>query len=170
MTAARVRMVGCLELSRINALIDRAVSSWETPDRVKRLALPVYRYSSEDLTHMWLMAAESRDGRLLGVAALEEADEKDLPEPGPGLLLHGIFVDPDAMGLGVGRVLLETSAGIARAMGCSGLLVKAVRQSRGFFERCGLVACPAVCDTDYPYRYWMPAGAVKTATPVPELG
>jgi GNAT superfamily N-acetyltransferase len=148
-----------LDLPAINSVIEQALASWDTAERVKRLALPVYRYQPEDLDHMWLLAAESTGGELVGVAALEEADGADLPQTGPGLLLHGIYVRPEAMGMGIGGRLVEVSAGIVRALGYDGLLVKSVRQSRGFFERCGLRALHQRGDKDYPYRYWLPAGS-----------
>jgi GNAT superfamily N-acetyltransferase len=151
----RIRIAGRLDLPAINSIIDQAVTSWNTTERVKRLALPAYRYHQDDIDHMWLLAAEGRDGALAGVAALEEADGADLPVPGYGLLLHGLYVKPEAMGIGAGRALLETSAGICREMGYPGLLVKAIRHSRGFFEHCGLQACQSVRDTDYPHRYWL---------------
>lgn len=154
----RVRIAGRLDLPAVNALIERAMTTWDTTERMRRLALPVYQYRQDDVDHMWLLAAEARDGALAGVAVLEEADNAGLPVPGGGLLLHGIYVTPDAMGMGIGRALLESSAGIARALGREGLLVKAIRQSRGFFERCGLHALPALEESDYPYRYWLGTG------------
>jgi GNAT superfamily N-acetyltransferase len=150
----RIRIASTLELPGVNAIIDQAMATWDTTERVKRLAGPVYRYSPADLDNMWVMVAENGDEALAGMAALEEADENDQPVPGRGLLLHGIFVAPGAMGQGVGRALVGASTGIAREMGYRGLLVKAVRQSRGFFERCGLTACDRVDNSDYPYRYW----------------
>ena len=162
--ALKIRIASALELPAVNMIIDMAVATWDTTDRVKRLAGPVYRYSPGDFDNMWVMVAEDDDGVLLGMAALEEADKDDLPVPGRGLLLHGIFITPVAMGRGVGRALMETSAGIALQMGYRGLLVKAVRQSRGFFERCGLSACDPVDDSDYPHRYWCEmAGGSRTA-------
>ena len=155
MSIFRIRIAGRLDLPVVNAIVEQALSSWTTTERVKRLALPIYQYQQEDLDHMWLLVAESQDGSLAGVAALEEADKQDLPQHEYGLLLHGIYVRPKFMGQGVGGQLLEASAGIARSLGSGGLLVKAVRQSIGFFERYGLQAIRATRSSDYPHRYWL---------------
>ena len=159
----RIRIAGKLDLPYINTIIDRAVSSWDTTERVKRLATTVHRYRPDDINHMWLLAAERHDGVLVGVAALEEADDTDMPSAGHGVLLHGIYVEPEAMGSGVGKALLNASAGIALHMGYRGLLVKAVRQSTGFFEHCGMLKCHAERDSDYPYRYWLSTGPHDSA-------
>ena len=163
MPTHRLRIAGRLDLPAINTVIDLAIASWGVAERVKRLALPIYRYRQEDLDHMWLLAAEALDGVLSGVAALEEADSPDCPGPARGVLLHGIFVKPEAMGAGVGGQLLTASAGVAGALSYDGLLIKSVRQSRGFFERCGLQALPAANPNDYPYRYWLSTGAMPTS-------
>ena len=151
----RIRIAGRLDLPAVNAIIEQSLRSWTTTERVKRLALPIYRYQQEDLDHMWLLVAKSQEGNLAGVAALEEADKQDLPQQDNGILLHGIYVKPQFMGRGVGGELLEASAGIARSLGYRGLLVKAVRQSTGFFERYGLQAIRATSSSDYPHRYWL---------------
>jgi len=165
----KVRIAGKLDLPAINAVVAAAVASWDTTERVKRLALPVYRYRQEDLDHMWLLASEGLDGALLGCAALEEADSADIPARGRSLLLHGVYVTPEYSGVGVGRQLLAASAGIARSLGYEGLLIKSVRQSRGFFDRCGLQSLPAERATDYPYRYWLPTGPTPHPTLEPDL-
>jgi GNAT superfamily N-acetyltransferase len=162
-----VRIAGKLDLPSLNVIIRQAVGSWEATERVKRLAVPVYQYRQEDLDHMWLLAAEGSDRRLLGLAALEEADGVDLPTGGPGLLLHGIYVKPAAMGGGIGGQLVAASAGITRALGCDGMLVKSVRHSCGFFERCGMHCLPRVESGDYPYRYWLPGEGGSVSLPAP---
>ncbi len=159
MTACRIRIAGKPDLPAINVVIAAALTSWESTERVKRLALPVYRYQQADLDHMWMFVAEGEDGDIAGVAALEEADPGDLPVPGYGLLLHGIFVKPGAMGAGIGQRLLRAGAGVTRELGYEGLLVKSVRQSMGFFEHCGLETLKATSGTDYPYRYWLSTAA-----------
>ncbi len=164
MSDFRIRIAGKLDLPVINTVIDRAVTSWDTTERAKRLATTVHRYRPDDIGHMWLLAAERHDGVLVGVAALEEADDTVMPVAGHGLLLHGIYVDPEAMGSGVGKALLHASSGIAFDMGYAGLLVKAVRQSRAFFEHCGMRACHAERDSDYPYRYWLSTGCNACGT------
>lgn len=68
--------------------------------------------------------------RPLGVVRLDpvEANEADL-----GLL----FVDPAAMGRGVGRALVERAISEARASGCRRLTILADPQAAPFYERLG---------------------------------
>ena len=154
----QVRIVGRMHLPAINAIVEQSVASWDATERVKRLAVPRYQYRREDMDHMWFMAAEASDGKLLGFTALEEAVSADVPALGTGLLMHGLYVEPARMGSGIGTHLLRAGAGVADALGYDGMLVKSVRQSRRFFERCGLRALRAEKATDYPYRYWLAFG------------
>ena len=48
------------DLDAINGVIEAAVMSWQLPERVKRLALPSYRYNAMDLKYFSLAVAERR--------------------------------------------------------------------------------------------------------------
>jgi GNAT superfamily N-acetyltransferase len=144
------------DLDRINALIGRAVMTWALPERVKRLALPSYRYHGQDLEHLRLLVVEEDAAAVVGVAAWEPAEARDCPQGRRGLLLHGLYVDPDRQGLGLGSRLLAAAASAARDQRYDGLLVKAQADARGFFRARGLK--PLACedpDRDYPNRFWM---------------
>lgn len=145
------------DLDLANAVIERAVMTWDLPERVKRLAMATYRYTEQDLEHLQLVLAEATDGRVLGVAAWEDADPKDTPDGCHGLLLHGIYVDPTVHRGGVGTHLLAAAEVAAREQAMEGVLVKAQRGAEGFFVARGFrkltVRDPA---RDYPHRLWKP--------------
>lgn len=144
------------DLERINALIGRAVMTWALPERVKRLARPSYHYDRQDLEHLRILVAEEGAATLIGVTAWESAEARDCPGGQRGLLLHGLYVDPDRQGLGLGSRLLAAAASAARDQRYDGLLVKAQTDARGFFQARGLE--PLACDDperDYPSRFWM---------------
>ena len=144
------------DLDQINALVGRTVMTWSLPERVKRLALPIYHYDPQDMEHLCILVAEEGAAVLVGVAAWEPADPRDCPQGRRGLLLHGLYVDPDCQGLGLGSRLLAAAADAAREQGYDGLLVKAQADAVGFFRARGLE--PLACedpDRDYANRFWM---------------
>ncbi|MEW5967716.1 MAG: GNAT family N-acetyltransferase [Pseudomonadota bacterium] len=154
--AVRVRPARVDDLPAINAIVERAVMTWQLADRVKRLSLPSYRYHALDFVHMHLVVAEDAHGTLLGVAAWDDADARDTPAWQRGLLLHGLYVDPSQHRSRIGSRLLDTAAAAARAGGCDGLLVKAQADANGFFAARGLERLPVNDPArDYPHRYWL---------------
>lgn len=152
--ALRLREAGSADLPALNAVIEHAVMRWNLPERVKRLALPAYRYNLHDLDALQLWLAEDDSG-VVGVAAWEAADARDVAPGQHGLLLHGLYVAPDRQGQGVGKQLLASAVNAARVHGFDGIVVKAQADARGFFEAQGFVAM-AVLDTgrDYRHRLW----------------
>lgn len=151
----RIRPATSADLAAINRVVEDAVMTWKLPERVKRLALPSYRYHAHDLRHQRLLVAELPAAGILGVAALEEAAAKDLPAACSGLMLHGLYVSPAWQGRGIGTRLIEAAFALCRQTGHQGLLVKAQPDAAAFFQARGLqplaVRDP---DRDYPYRFW----------------
>ncbi len=151
-----LRPAGVSDLDRVNALIGRAVMTWALPERVKRLASPSYRYQPPDLEWLQILMAQDGPANLCGVAAWEQAAPHERPKGGRGLLLHGLYVDPDRQGQGLGTHLLTAAATAAREQGYDGLLVKAHADALGFFRARRLQEI-AVEDPmrDYPSRFRM---------------
>ncbi len=155
-----IRPARLADLPAINRVVERAVMTWRLPERVKRLALPSYRYHTHDLDHQRMLVAVAADAAIVGVAALEEADPRDLPAPVPAQLLHGLYVEPDWQGRGIGTRLLEAALATCRATASDGLLVKAQPDAVGFFQARGLERLPVRDpDRDYPHRYWAPVAS-----------
>ena len=144
------------DLDAINKVIERAVHTWKLPERVKRLAMSSYLYNEHDLHHLHIELAEDRAAGVIGVAAWESAAARDCPTGRRGLLLHGLYVDPDSQGRGTGTRLLSAAAEAAREQDYDGLLVKAQADAEGFFRSQGLQQL-AVADAerDYPHRFWL---------------
>lgn len=134
-----------------------AVMDWQLPERVKRLALPSYRYNELDLDHLEVLVAGTADGAILGVAACEPASPAELPAQRTGLLLHGIYVQPGEQGQGIGRLLLQAIEALVRQRSLDGLLVRAQPDARGFFEGQGMTLLDSGDPArNYQYRYWKP--------------
>jgi GNAT superfamily N-acetyltransferase len=151
----RLRIGTAEDLPAINRVIDAAVMGWDLPERVKRLALPGYRYEAHDLEFLELIVATDAQDRIVGVAGCEPADPADTPEGRHALLLHGLFVLPELQRHGIGRRLLREAERRAQSGGFDSLLVKAQREASAFFTAQGMDALP-VQDSrrDYAHRYW----------------
>jgi GNAT superfamily N-acetyltransferase len=149
------------DLEGINRVIEAAVMTWHLPERVKRLSLPGYRYSSLDLEHLEIVIAEDDRQHTLGVAAWEPAEDGDAPAGKKALLLHGIYVDPPQHHRGIGRLLFSAAEHAVRNQDCDGLLVRAQQGANGFFIAQGMerlhVDSPA---RQYANRFWKSRTAI----------
>ena len=150
-----LRPASPLDLLAVNGVIESAIHTWEVPARVKRLCVPLYRYSEHDLDFLDLVVAEAERIGIVGVAAWEQADAGDAPTGHSALLLHGIYVAPDQHRLGVGTRLFEAAEMAASLSGFDGVLVKAQPGAGDFFRALGLERVPVHdCCRDYPHRFW----------------
>ena len=155
--AIDIRPAHADDLAALNGVVERAFMTWPLPDRVKRLSLPSYRYHPHDLQHLQIVVARDGPRDIVGVAAWEAADPRDLPNGQRGLLLHGLYVDPPHMHHGIGSRLLDAALAAARQHAYDGLLVKAKAEAGGFFAARGMTLLPVVDrERDYPHRYWQP--------------
>ena len=106
-------------LDAINQIIELAIMGWQLPERVKRLALPSYRYSKLDLRYFTLVVAESNDS-IIAVAAWD-TDSHQVSEDRNGLLLHGIYVHPEHQRYGIGGRLVKELENVARKQNMDGV-------------------------------------------------
>jgi GNAT superfamily N-acetyltransferase len=148
---------GPRQLERINQIVTAAIGTWQLPERVRRISLPLYRYSESDLQYMQLVIArDGRHGEIVGLATVEAAEASDFPYR-EALLLHGIYVDPRYHRRGVGSRLLRAAEALAEAGEASGLLVRAQPDAVDFFDASGYHRLPIEDPLrDYAYRYWKP--------------
>ncbi len=160
-THLRLRRAQDDDLQTVNSLIGRAIQSWDLPERVKRISVPIYLYRANDLEFMQLTLAEDPDGQAVGIAAWELAGARDAPRGRSALLLHGIYVDPDLHRCGIGSRLLDAAVQAAANEYCDGLVAKAHNDAVPFFEALGLDRLPVEnTDRDYPHRFWYPTRRV----------
>lgn len=146
-----VRKADLLDMKDINQVIQSAIMNWPMPDRVKRLSVPVMRYSEHDLKFYEVFVATIH-AEVIGVAAWDAAPNKSLPN-GKGGLFHGLYVAPAVQGQGVGKSLMDAVFKDARTRNISGLLIRAQRVSRNFFEHHQMQPL-ATNDHEYPCQYW----------------
>lgn len=157
-TAFAIRSGTEKDLPRINDIVEACVLTWDIPERVKRLSMSSYLYTAIDLDHQTLLVAEDQASDITGVAAIETAESADLPSGTSGLLLHGLYVNPDFQRQGIARQLLDSVISRVKSEDLDGLLVKAQFDALGFFEAQGFSALPVKdAKRDYPYRLWLAA-------------
>lgn len=140
------------DLLAINAVIASAVASWPLSERLKRHAAPVLQYDGVDFKHMQMIVCRHQR-RLVGVAGVDDNLVK-VDSTRRAITLHGIYVAQSAQGYGIGRRLLVAVETSSAALAAGGIVVKAERVSRGFFESCGFEHHAPRGDNDYPYWYW----------------
>ncbi len=152
----KIRFAKDSDLEQANAVIARAIMTWDLPARTRRLIRPLYQYDEHDLRHLTMMVAENASGDIVGVATWEPANSSDTPGGRKGLLLHGIYVSPECHRFGIGGRMIERALHTARRAGCAGVLAKSNRSAREFYQATGWqllkVENP---DRDYPYRFWL---------------
>jgi N-acetylglutamate synthase-like GNAT family acetyltransferase len=157
MTATEIslRRAGTKDLVAINKIIDAAIMTWDLPERVKRLSLPSYHYKQHDLETLEIIVAEKGTQQIVGIAAWEPANTKDVPQGQRALFLHGIYVAPEQYRQGIGSQLLQAAELTALDRGYDGLLVKAQADAAGFFLAHGMQPLEIENEKrDYPHRYW----------------
>lgn len=157
MTATEIslRQADTKDLAAINKIIDAAIMTWDLPERVKRLSIPSYHYKQHDLETLEIIVAEKGAQQIIGVAAWEPANTKDVPQGQRALFLHGIYVAPEQYRQGIGSQLLQAAELAALDRGYAGLLVKAQADAAGFFLAHGMQPLEIENEKrDYPHRYW----------------
>jgi len=87
------------------------------------------------------------DGRRTGFSAVRPVADGDCE-------LDGLFVEPDAMGRGVGRALVDDVGRRARRAGASRIVVVANPQAVAFYERLGFGTGPWA-ETRFGPAHWM---------------
>ena len=143
------------DLDNINRVIEEAIMTWNLPERVKRLSLSSYLYTSIDFDHLDIVVSEDDTHGIVGVAAWEQADANDVPEGKTALLLHGIYVDPSHHHQGIGQQLLKRAEQAVLHYNFDALLVKAQSGAEGFFQKQGMRLLPIEnTERHYAGRYW----------------
>lgn len=150
-----LRTAGRADLEAINRIIEAAVMTWNLPERVKRLALPSYRFTALDLEHLETVLAENDRQQTIGVAAWEPADTRDTPAGHAALQLYGLYVAPSYHRQGVGQRLFRAAETAVCQQRFDGLLVKAQEDAIGFFIAQGMHRLPAADPVlHYAHRFW----------------
>jgi GNAT superfamily N-acetyltransferase len=126
----RIRAARPGEEAALSALALRSKAHWGyDPDFLER-ARPELTLGAGDRERVQVRVAE-RDGRLVGFSALDP--HADPPE------LVALFAEPDAIGTGVGRALLQRAREDAGAAGIEALVIESDPGAEAFYRSQGAV-------------------------------
>jgi predicted N-acetyltransferase YhbS len=161
-----LRDLGSDDLTGINGIIAAAIQTWDMAPRVKRLALASHQYTAIDFDHLGFVGAFEKDVPV-GVVAAEPIDIPAATVTLKLLLIHGLYVLPDRHGMGIGSRLIEDTEHRARARQFEGLLVRAEKGAKSFFEARGFAPLPVEDELrDYPHRLLLPFTKSHEATEI----
>ena len=126
--APRIRRARLGERAALDALVMRAKAVWGYDDEylalcAKALALPAPAFA------LGRVHVAERDGRAVGVLSVEPV--------GTSLDVSRLFVEPAAIGTGVGAALWRHAAALARRAGRVRLVVVSDPHAEGFYRRVG---------------------------------
>lgn len=123
-----LRAAASHELTDLNALCLRSKAYWGYDPAFMAACVPVLTLTDADL-HGDLLCVAERDGSVAGLAQL--SFDPDTAE------IDRLFVDPDAMGAGVGRALFAWCVDTARVREERKLRIEADPGAVPFYERMG---------------------------------
>ncbi|MER6201031.1 GNAT family N-acetyltransferase [Streptomyces sp. NPDC001586] len=129
---AKVRAARAAEAEALTELVMRSKAHWGYDAGFLAACAPELRIRSGEVTARRIFVAENRRGTVLGVASLEGAP----PLAALGLL----FVEPSAIGQGVGRLLYRDVLRRAVELGVRRLVIDADPHAAGFYRAMGAVA------------------------------
>lgn len=116
------------DCAALTALARRAKAHWGYPQEWLELWADDLAFTPQRLGAWEVICAEV-DGQIAAVGALSL-------EPGEAEV-EGLWVDPDHMGRGLGRALMDRLSAAARQAGAPTLTIAADPQALGFYERLG---------------------------------
>ena len=111
-------------------------------------------FASRPVESSWRPWVAERDGVILGYATTTPAKSDWLPPPDGAGELTNLYLDPMAIGTGVGRQLYEHAVADLRERGFNPLVIWAFRDNplaRRFYDRMGLAV-------DVPDHAWLLGG------------
>jgi GNAT superfamily N-acetyltransferase len=131
--AFEIRLARVDEAEALSALCRRSKAHWGYDAEFMRLSEPSLTIAPASIEKRRVVVAEPADRHLLGVASIEPMQRE-----GDFDLAH-LFVEPEALGLGIGRALFEAAVVCAKAEGARRLVILSDPNAAAFYERMGAV-------------------------------
>jgi len=125
----RVRQAEAGEAQALTALCLRSKAHWGYDAEFMRLCVPSLTVGEDAIAEGRVLVATDDNSQVIGTASvLRDGDDAEL-----GLM----FVDPAAIGGGIGRALFDEAVGLARRLGYRRMTILADVNAALFYERMG---------------------------------
>ena len=125
----RVRQAEAGEAQALTALCLRSKAHWGYDAEFMRLCVPSLTVREDTIAEGRVLVATDDGDRVIGTASvLRDGDDGEL-----GLM----FVDPSAIGGGIGRALFDEAVKLARRLGYRRMTILADVNAAPFYERMG---------------------------------
>jgi predicted N-acetyltransferase YhbS len=129
----RVRLARAEEAAALTELCIRSKAHWGYAPEFMRQAAKALTVTSAMIDKCRVLVAEDRNSGLLGIVAVEPAQAQGQVD------LALLFVEPSAIGKGVGRTLFDAAVHLAGRQGGRSLSILADPFAAPFYERMGAV-------------------------------
>lgn len=131
------------ELEALSALCLRSKAVWGYDQTFLDACRAELTIRADELVSSALCVAE-HDGALVGVAQITVAsDTADLQK---------MFVEPEAIGLGIGKALFEWASSTAKSLGARDLTIDADPGAVGFYRKMGAIEHGTIASGSIPDR------------------
>jgi GNAT superfamily N-acetyltransferase len=131
MVAIRPARAG--EAQNLTALCLRSKAHWGYDAEFMRLSVQSLTVSEESITQGRVLVATDEAGSVIGTVTVMP----DVESGGADAELGLMFVDPAAIGAGIGRSLFDEAVGLARRLGYRRMTILADANAAPFYERMG---------------------------------
>ncbi|MGW2270562.1 GNAT family N-acetyltransferase [Streptomyces yangpuensis] len=163
----KVRAARAAEAEALTGLVMRSKAHWGYDAGFLAACAAELRIRPDEVTARRIVVAEDPQGTVLGVASLEGA--------APLATLGLLFVEPAAIGRGVGRLLYRDVLRRAVEQGVRRLVIDSDPHAAGFYRAMGAVAVPAAGRNAEPgpaaTAAWLTGSLVRfEAAPAPLAG
>lgn len=138
----RIRRARPDEAELLSGLARRSKAHWGYDDEFLRRAAVELTITPSAITEheVWVL---EHQGRIVGFHRVI---------PGEPAVLEDMWLEPEAIGAGLGRRLWEHAVGVARAGGASAMELDAEPNAMGFYQRMGAVYVGVAASSVLPGR------------------
>jgi GNAT superfamily N-acetyltransferase len=143
----RIRPARAEEAERLTKLCIRSKAHWGYETEFMRQSANALTVTDAMIAQGRVLVAETQCGRLMGVASLEAMKTEGKFD------LSLLFVEPSAIGTGIGRTLFEAAVGLVANDGGTSLSILADPFAAAFYQHLGAVKIGEAPSDAIPGRY-----------------